>query len=259
MKNRTQGVPEPTRKETTLGRCLVDGNTAMESRARRKAFGLSFAIETAVLALLVASPLLTSVAQPQLHNLPPMPILLGVWQARHTNQPVSPKVSHSQHQLVVHVLQTAFPAPRPQVREYTEQSGGTVLDPPGESMSGAILIPGIVSPPPKIDSPPIDRRTTPETPILKVSEGVEQAQLITRVEPQYPILARQTRTQGTVFLHAIISREGRITSLDVVSGHPLLVRAALDAVRQWRYRPTLLNGEPVEVETSITVIFRLGN
>ena len=92
-----------------------------------------------------------------------------------------------------------------------------------------------------------------------MSEGVEHAQLVSRTEPQYPILAKEARIQGTVFLRAIISREGRITSLEVVSGHPLLVRAALDAVRQWRYRPTLLNGEPVEVETSITVIFRLGN
>jgi protein TonB len=58
-------------------------------------------------------------------------------------------------------------------------------------------------------------------------------------------------------LHAIISRDGRITALEVVSGSPWFAQAALDAVRQWRYRPTILNGEPVEVETSITVIFRL--
>jgi protein TonB len=92
---------------------------------------------------------------------------------------------------------------------------------------------------------------------VKISEGVLEAQLIARIEPQYPFLALQTKTQGTVRLHAIINREGRITSLDVLSGHPFLVRAALEAVREWRYRPTLLNGEPVEVETSITVIFRL--
>jgi protein TonB len=67
----------------------------------------------------------------------------------------------------------------------------------------------------------------------------------------------QTKKEGAVILHAIISRDGRITALDIVSGSPLLVTAALDAVRQWRYRPTLLNGDPVEVETTITVIFRL--
>ena len=259
MQDRTHGVSEPARKETSLGRCLVDGSTATESRARRRAFGLSFTIEAIVLAVLVASPLLTSVAQPQLHPLPPMPILLGVWQARHTSQSVSPKMTHSEHPFLVHSSQTAFPAPRPTVREDAEQSIDAFPAPPGESLIGAIPIPGIAGLPPRVDPPPIDRRTTPDKEILKVSEGVQQAQLIARLEPQYPILAQQTRTQGTVFLRAIISREGRITSLEVVSGHPLLVRAALDAVRQWRYRPTLLNGEPVEVETSITVIFRLGN
>jgi protein TonB len=92
---------------------------------------------------------------------------------------------------------------------------------------------------------------------VKFSEGLIEAQLISRIEPQYPTLGRLTKTEGTVRLHAIISRDGRITSLDVISGHPLLVQAALDAVRQWRYRPTMLNGEPVQVETSITVIFRM--
>jgi protein TonB len=86
---------------------------------------------------------------------------------------------------------------------------------------------------------------------------VQQAQLTSRVEPRYPAIAIQTRTEGTVLLHAIISRDGRITALEVLSGPPLLVQAALDAVRQWRYRPTYLGSEPVEVDTSITVIFRL--
>jgi len=92
---------------------------------------------------------------------------------------------------------------------------------------------------------------------LKMSEGVLEAQLISRVEPRYPTLAVQTRQSGTVVLHAIISRDGRINALEVVSGSPFFVQAALDAVRQWRYRPTMLNGEPVEVETTITVEFRL--
>ena len=71
-------------------------------------------------------------------------------------------------------------------------------------------------------------------------------------------MTRKNPRRRTLLLHAIISVDGRITALEVVSGPPLLVQAAIDAVRQWRYRPTYLNGEPVEVETSITVIFRLG-
>jgi protein TonB len=75
----------------------------------------------------------------------------------------------------------------------------------------------------------------------------------------YPPLARQARIQGTVRLQAIIAKDGTIQSLEVVSGHPLLVQSALDAVRQWRYQPTLLNGEPVEVSTTVDVIFTLSS
>jgi protein TonB len=92
---------------------------------------------------------------------------------------------------------------------------------------------------------------------LKVSEPVVEAQLISRIEPRYPPLALQMRQSGTVVLHAIIGRDGHINALQVVSGSPFFVQAALDAVRQWRYRPTLLDGEPVEVETTITVVFQL--
>lgn len=82
--------------------------------------------------------------------------------------------------------------------------------------------------------------------------------LIVRVEPRYPPLAIATRTSGTVLLHATISPEGRIVGLEVVSGPPLLVRAAVEAVQQWRYRPYLLNGQPVAVDTQITVNFVFG-
>jgi TonB family protein len=84
---------------------------------------------------------------------------------------------------------------------------------------------------------------------------VQAARILNRVQPVYPPLARQTRISGTVRLHAIIGKDGTIQSLEVMSGHPLLQQAALDAVRQWRYQPTLLNGEPVDVDTTIDVIF----
>jgi len=93
---------------------------------------------------------------------------------------------------------------------------------------------------------------------LKRGGDVEQALLLSRTKPAYPFLAIQTHTQGDVVLHAIISKDGSVAELQLISGQPLLVRAAMDAVRQWRYKPTLLNGEPVEVDTTITVKFRLG-
>ena len=92
---------------------------------------------------------------------------------------------------------------------------------------------------------------------VRVSQGVTRGLLIQRIEPAYPTLARAARVQGDVVLSAIIDANGEITNLQLVSGHPMLVPAALAAVRQWRYKPYLLNGQPVEVETTITVIFTL--
>ncbi len=92
---------------------------------------------------------------------------------------------------------------------------------------------------------------------VRISQGVTKGLLIHRVEPAYPTLARAARVQGEVVLSAVIDVNGQITNLQLVSGHPMLVPSAIAAVRQWRYKPYLLNGTPVEVETTITVIFSL--
>ena len=97
----------------------------------------------------------------------------------------------------------------------------------------------------------------PPTHPLRISHWSE-GNLIYRVQPIYPPLARQAHIQGAVELRAIISKAGTIENLTLLRGHPMLVPAAMGAVRQWRYRPYLLNGEPVEVETEITVNFILG-
>jgi periplasmic protein TonB len=93
-------------------------------------------------------------------------------------------------------------------------------------------------------------------PPVRISH-MDPGMLISSVEPKYPPLARATRVQGEVLLSAMIGKDGRIENLQVIGGHPMLVRAALDAVRQWRYRPTMLNGQPVEVDTTIAVKFSL--
>jgi protein TonB len=107
-------------------------------------------------------------------------------------------------------------------------------------------------------SPPLP----PPVPSVKASpyrQGgkVQAANLIHQVNPVYPPIARQTRVQGVVVMEAVISKDGSVESLRVVSGHPLLLQTALDAVKQWKYRPTMLNGEPVDVVTTITVTFTL--
>jgi periplasmic protein TonB len=85
-----------------------------------------------------------------------------------------------------------------------------------------------------------------------------EGNLIHKVQPVYPPLARTARVQGSVVLAALISKEGTIENLRSLSGHPMLVPAAIDAVRQWRYKPYILNGDAIEVETQITVNFFLG-
>jgi periplasmic protein TonB len=90
-----------------------------------------------------------------------------------------------------------------------------------------------------------------------ISQGVALGLLVHKVVPQYPAIGRAVRAEGTVVLQATISKSGTIENLRVVSGPPLLQQAALDAVQQWRYRPYLLNGQPVEVETTVNVEFKL--
>jgi periplasmic protein TonB len=112
----------------------------------------------------------------------------------------------------------------------------------------------VIAPPP----PPVVTPKQPVTPQpVIVSSTVQEAKLVQRVVPVYPPLARQARISGTVRLQAIIGVDGAIRELRVLSGHPLLVRNALDAVQQWRYRPTELNNQPVEVLTQIEVNYTL--
>ncbi|HXZ33795.1 MAG TPA: energy transducer TonB [Terriglobales bacterium] len=127
--------------------------------------------------------------------------------------------------------------------------GGVPGGVPGGSMGG--VIGGIISSTPVA----VPKVATPQR--VRVSQGVTQGLLIRKVQPTYPPLARQARIQGSVLLQAEISKEGTIENLRLISGHPMLAPAAIEAVKQWRYKPYILNGEPVEVETQITVNFTL--
>jgi len=102
-------------------------------------------------------------------------------------------------------------------------------------------------------------RVLPEMPTtrLRVGGNVVAAKVVSRVTPVYPTEARMQHISGTVRMHAIIAKDGSIKNLEVISGHPTLVDAALEAVRQWRYQPTMIEGQPVEIDTTIDVIFAL--
>jgi protein TonB len=155
-------------------------------------------------------------------------------------------------QKVEMIRETEAPAP-------LMTGGGVVGGVPGGIAGGQLggVIGGIVSSTSRLPSLP---RLVMEAPTrIRVSQGVVEGMVIHKVEPTYPLLARQARIQGEVMLAAIISKEGTIHNLQLVSGHPLLIPAAPQAVQQWRYRPYLLNGEAVEVETTILVTFRFAN
>lgn len=106
--------------------------------------------------------------------------------------------------------------------------------------------------------PPVVVRQEPRGP-MTISRGVAEGMLLQKVVPHYPPIAVASRLQGTVVLQAVISKNGAIENLRVVSGSPMLQQAAIDAVSQWRYRPYLLNGQPVDVETTINVVFNLSH
>jgi protein TonB len=127
--------------------------------------------------------------------------------------------------------------------------GGVAGGVPGGQMGG--VIGGIISSTPVA----VPKVATPQK--IRVSQGVSEGLLLHKVTPNYPPLAKQARIQGSVVLQATIGKDGSIQNLRVMSGHPMLTQAALDAVRQWKYKPYVLNGEPVEVETQITVKFHM--
>jgi len=127
--------------------------------------------------------------------------------------------------------------------------GGVPGGIPGGQMGG--VIGGIINSTPVA----VPKVATPQR--IRVSQGVSQGLKVRDVKPAYPPLARQARISGTVVLHALISKDGSIENLTLISGHPMLAPAAIDAVKQWKYRPYLLNGEPVEVETEVQVNFTL--
>jgi periplasmic protein TonB len=219
----------------------------------------SFSLQALIVGVLLATPLLYNHALPRLTFRPPMLMPPAPPPAAPVGSHVStPVPATSSNHLTAIVLTTpsriatgiaAGPDAPPPVdagalgfgrRDGTPGGTGSVLN--------GILYPSAVGPPPQ--PPPVARAPRPS----RMMEG----NLIHRVQPEYPVLARQARIQGAVVLRAVISREGNIENLQVVSGHPMLAPAALEAVRQWRYRPYSLNGEAVEVETQVTVNFVLG-
>jgi periplasmic protein TonB len=235
------------------------GETGLERRRKRATTTVSFTVQCIVLALMALIPLMFTEALPKAQLLtflvappPPPP----------PPPPAAPTVKVVRETDVLNNGALRTPSRIPQKVEMIKEedtpppsaTGGVVGGIPGGVPGGQLggVIGGIIGSSsiatvPKLE--PVKR--------IRVSQGVTQGLLVHRVEPAYPKIALAARITGVVQLKAIIGKDGNIRELQALSGPPLLIPSAIDAVRQWHYRPYLLNGEAVEVETNITVTFTL--
>jgi protein TonB len=234
--------------------CLVEGDAqenARERKIKQGAVGISVALQSAALAALVIAPLFAKPAELTGRTVMPIPPYAhhpAVQRHDRATQPSQPRVQPPGFFQPNHIPVN--------IRTHD------VAQAPGEPFDrdAAIEIPGSGD-----SAGPIsmtDSRRQPPPPQLNrdkrvVVGHIDPALLLRRVEPVYPALARQTRRSGRVELHALIGLDGSVQALSVVSGDPLFINSALDAVKQWHYRPTYLNGQAVEVDTYITVIYTL--
>jgi len=232
-------------------------NTRAQTRKPWTVAG-SLALQTGLVAVLLILPLL----HPEIPKLkleaPPRPYV------KLTTEQPPPEPKTIQHATRSRAFTVPLTAPRnipthvmslvedaPSITNYAIAGAFASADPG----TGTGLFAGLPAVPVKPPAPVV--RPEPPAPPIRISIGVNVAKLIFAPKPQYSALAKAARVQGTVKLQAVIAVDGSIQNLRVMSGSPLLANAALEAVRQWRYQPTLLSGKPVEVVTEIDVVFTL--
>jgi protein TonB len=237
---------------------LVESTPILRSRNRWPAL-ISFATQAALVSILIAIPIL----HPEV--LPIAPIKLSRLDPPPLPHPVPPPPTQ-----MVHISASTAPSipsatlqppqlTQPGPRTETPPVDAPMLplgNPQGDTSNPLAMLNHVGPPSPRVvAAAPSGNAAKP----LQISTGVLSGMLLAPIQPAYPPIARSTGTQGTVVIQAIISKSGRIESTHVVSGSPLLQDAALQAVRAARYRPYLLNGQPTEVETTISIVFRLGS
>jgi protein TonB len=253
--------PEPRSQNDfgSLQGCFVEGNVeqrARERRIRRRALVISIALQSAIIAAIILIPLFGKPARIALANMTPIPPYYPNRAPARPDTPARPNTGHSR----ISSDRTVFQPPR--VPDHIDQSPEPASpEPPGIPSGPGPGTPcvGCIALDDNRPQPKRPAEVRHEPPHRLMMTHLESAMLIRRVEPVYPPLARQIHREGQVELHAIISTDGTIQSLQVVNGDSLFLQSATDAVRQWRYRPTVLNGQPVEIETYITVIYTLAH
>ena len=262
MPHDTRNVSKTISKESlgSLGGCLVEGDSEQRSRerhVRRRSLVISVLTQAAVVALLILLPLFGRTEHLALSKtFTPIP---PYGHAPH--HPAGPSPHPTGHPSISPIILTFF---SPLARPATRTSGGeNAIGPPQIGPGGNELGSGPECSwclnigernngpqPPQTNSEATVRRRIIET-------MLDPAMLVRRIEPTYPSLARQIHREGRVELRAIIATDGSIKSLEVVSGDPMFYQSALDAVSQWHYKPTILNGQAVEIDTHITVIYTM--
>ena len=245
----------------SLRGCLVEGDLQSKKRARRskqRAVAISIAAQTLALTALLVFPLLSQSEPMAMHIVTPIPPFRYGHPAPANPNPQQPT------QAVTVPCRICPPVQNPHFRPHEDPQnvGGDPHDPILDGFVGPVGDPNgnpFGVDPNAHPGPARPTENPPKTERIRTSEGVQMAQLIRRVEPAYPRLAIQIHREGRVELHAIISIDGTIESLEVISGDPFFIQSAWSAVRQWRYRPTILNGRAIEVDTHITVIYTLNH
>jgi len=256
----------PMRDSGLIADCLLYNDPEDSRRANRRR-GRALLISTAFEMALVAALLLWPVLNP------------GILGARHTFVPVPPyhggtgqPASHSQppssaetHGHIVAIIPSPITQPprTPSTIAHIDDGAASEQAPSigngsanGNEAGDGLDIMGATGQGLSALAPPV-KPPNPVPAMVRKSEGVQQGLLDRRIEPTYPQMAILMRLSGTVKLEAIIDKDGSVGHIEVLSGHPLLARAAIEAVRQWHYKPTLLNGQAVAVDTFITVNFIL--
>ncbi len=228
---------------------VVSGD--MQKTHKPWAFTLSAVVQAMILLMMVLIPLIYTEALPKgmlntflvAPSPPPPP------------PPPQPVAKEIKAPKVINIQKMTAPTVIPKNVEVVKDEAPVIYTNSGEGVAGGtgnvlggLIGSGPAGPPP----PPV---TTPQR--IRVGGNVEAASLLNKVAPEYPPIAKTAHVSGTVILHAIIGKDGAIRELQYISGPPLLMKSAMDAVKQWRYKPTMLNGDAVEVDTTIDVVFSL--
>ena len=215
---------------------------------------LTFAVNLTAVTALIIVPLIypgalpTHIFQSILYTPPPEPIVV---KRQILTQPATQSIQPIANPMNVRTL-----IPRPALIDPTAPPSGDTIDlSPSDDGTPAGTGPSTATFP---RSTPVILKPASTHP-MPISTGVSAGMILSKTDPAYPAIARATHTFGTIVLAATISTTGRIENLNVLSGPPVLRQAALDAVRTWRYRPYLLTNQPVEVETTINIVFTLGS